>query len=302
MTKILVIGSINMDLVVRVSHSPKPGETVLGSDFATFPGGKGANQAVAASRMGGEVSMVGRVGMDDFGNALLQELVDNQIRTTHVIKDPTAPTGIAMITVAPDGENMIVVASGANGKVSEEDVNDAHSLMGEVDIMLTQMECPLETITAAIDLADVHNLPVILNPAPAQPLSKGLLSKVELLTPNRSELALLSGEKDLEAGVNKLRAWGVQNLVITLGSEGARVISKDIDLHLPAFKVTAVDTTAAGDAFNGALAVAIAEGESLLDAVRYGMAAGALAATKRGAQPSLPTREEVEALLRAQES
>jgi len=297
MTKILVVGSINMDLVVRVSHTPKPGETVLGNDFATFPGGKGANQAVAASRMGGEVSMVGRVGMDDFGTALLHELVDNQIKTTHVIKDPTAPTGIAMITVAPDGENMIVVASGANAKVSEEDVNDAHSLMGEVDIMLTQMECPLETITAAIELAHVNNLPVILNPAPAQPLSKDLLSKVEYLTPNQTELALLTGEGDLEAGVEKLRTWGVQNIVITLGSEGARVISKKIDLHLPAFEVTAVDTTAAGDAFNGALAVAIAEGEPLLDAVRYGMAAGGLAATKRGAQPSLPTREEVEAFL-----
>ncbi len=301
MTKILIVGSINMDLVVRVSHTPKPGETVLGSDFATFPGGKGANQAVAASRMGGEVSMVGRVGMDDFGNALLQELVDNKVRTTHVIKDPTAPSGIAMITVAPDGENMIVVASGANSKVSEEDVNDAHSLMSDVDIMLIQMECPLETIIAAINLADVHNLPVILNPAPAQPLSKDLLSKVEYLTPNQSELALLTGEEDIEAGVDKLRTWGIRNIVITLGSEGARVISKDIDLHLPAFEVTAVDTTAAGDAFNGAFAVAIAEGDPLLKAVRYGMAAGALAATKRGAQPSLPTREEVEAFLSEQE-
>lgn len=302
MTKILVVGSINMDLVVRVNHTPKAGETVLGSDFATFPGGKGANQAVAASRMGGEVSMVGRVGMDDFGTALLHELVDNQIKTAHVIKDATAPTGIAMITVAPDGENMIVVASGANAKVSGEDVIDAHSLMGEMDVMLTQLECPLETITTAIELAEVNDLPVILNPAPAQPLSKDLLSKVDYLTPNQTELALLTGEEDLEEGVEKLRTWGVQNIVITLGREGARVISKDIDLHLPAFEVTAVDTTAAGDAFNGALAVAIAEGEPLLKAVRYGMAAGALAATKRGAQPSLPTREEVEDFLSEQES
>jgi len=302
MTKILVVGSINMDLVVRVSHSPKPGETVLGSDFATFPGGKGANQAVAASRMGGEVSMVGRVGMDDFGDGLLQELVDNQIKTAHVIKDPTAPTGIAMIAVAHNGENMIVVASGANSKVSVEDVNEANSLMSETDIMLVQMECPLETVTAAIELANVHGLPVILNPAPAQSLSKDILSKVDYLTPNQSELVLLTGEEDLEEGVQKLHSWGVQNIVVTLGSEGAWVISKDIDLHLPAYQVTAVDTTAAGDAFNGALAVAIAEGEPLLKAVRYGMAAGALATTKRGAQPSLPTREAVEQFLSKQET
>jgi len=302
MTKILVVGSINMDLVVRVSHSPKPGETVLGSDFATFPGGKGANQAVAASRMGGEVSMVGRVGMDDFGDGLLQELVDNKIKTAHVIKDPTAPTGIAMIAVAHNGENMIVVASGANSKVSVEDVNEANSLMSETDIMLVQMECPLETVTAAIELANVHGLPVILNPAPAQSLSKDILSKVDYLTPNQSELVLLTGEEDLEEGVQKLHSWGVQNIVITLGREGAWVISKDIDLHLPAYQVTAVDTTAAGDAFNGALAVAIAEGEPLLKAVHYGMAAGALATTKRGAQPSLPTREAVEQFLSKQET
>lgn len=300
--KILVVGSINMDLVVRVGHSPKPGETVLGSDFATFPGGKGANQAVAASRLGGEVSMVGRVGMDDFGNALLQELVENKVKTAHVIKDPTAPTGIAMITVAPDGENMIVVASGANSKVSEKDVNDAQSLMSEMDIMLVQMECPFETINTAIELADLYDLPVILNPAPAQSLSKEFLSRVAYLTPNQSELSLLTDEEGLDEGIQKLRSWGVQNIIVTLGSQGARVVSNDIDLHLQAYKVTAVDTTAAGDAFNGALAVAIAEGEPLVKAVRYGMAAGALAATKRGAQPSLPTKDEVDVFLEQQET
>ncbi|MEA3327931.1 MAG: ribokinase [Chloroflexota bacterium] len=301
MTKILVVGSINMDLVVRVHHSPTPGETVLGSDFTIFPGGKGANQAVAASRLGGEVSMVGRVGKDDFGDALIQELVDNKIKTTHVIKDPQAPTGIAMITVAPNGENMIVVAAGANSMVSVEDVNNARTSMREADIMLVQLECPLETVTAAIDLAKVHCLPVILNPAPAQSISRENLSKVDYLTPNRSELALLTGEDDLEEGVRKLREWGIQNIIITLGSNGVRVISEELNLHLPAYEVSAVDTTAAGDAFNGALAVAIAEGKPFLKAVRYGMAAGALATTKRGAQPSLPSREAVENLLGRQE-
>lgn len=283
-----------MDLVVRVPHSPKPGETVLGGDFETFPGGKGANQAVAASRMGGEVTMVGRVGIDVFGDALIQGLVENNIKTTHVIKDSETPTGIAMIAVSADGENMIVVASGANYKVSPEDVNSARELMRETDLLLLQMECPLETITAAVELANAYDVPVVLNPAPAQPLSKTLLANVDFLTPNESELALLSGEKTITKGIQRMKEWGVRNLVITLGANGARVVTEDRDVHFPAHQITAVDTTAAGDAFNGALAVALAEKKSLTEAVKYGLAAGALAATRRGAQPSLPTREAVE--------
>jgi len=300
MAKILVVGSINMDLVVRVPHSPKPGETVLGGDFETFPGGKGANQAVAAARMGGEVTMVGRVGNDDFGNTLIQGLVDDKIKTTHVIKDTKARTGVAMISVAADGENMIVVASGANANVSVEDVGNTRPLMRETDLLLVQLECPLETVTAAIELAKAYQIPVVLNPAPAQPLPKSLLQNVDYLTPNQSELLILSGETNLNAGIEKVRNWGLRNLIVTLGANGARVISEGIDQHLPAHEITAVDTTAAGDAFNGALAVAIAEGKPLLEAVSYGMAAGALASTKRGAQPSLPTRDAVENLLASQ--
>jgi ribokinase len=300
MAKILVVGSINMDLVVRVPHSPKPGETVLGGDFETFPGGKGANQAVAAARMGGEVTMVGRVGNDDFGNTLIQGLVDDKIKTTHVIKDSKARTGVAMISVAADGENMIVVASGANANVSVEDVGNTRSLMRETDILLVQLECPLETVTAAIELAKAYQIPVVLNPAPAQPLPKSLLQNVDYLTPNQSELLILSSETNLNAGIEKVRNWGLRNLIVTLGANGARVISEGIDQHIPAHEITAVDTTAAGDAFNGALAVAIAEGKPLLEAVSYGMAAGALASTKRGAQPSLPTRDAVENLLASQ--
>lgn len=294
MAKILVVGSINMDLVVRVPHSPKPGETVLGGDFETFPGGKGANQAVAAARMDGEVTMIGRVGIDAFGDALIQGLVEDKIKTTHVIKDSSAPTGVAMIAVSADGENLIVVASGANYEVSPDDVDKARELMRETDLLLLQLECPLETVTAAIDLAKVYHVPVVLNPAPAQPLSKGLLANVDVLTPNESELALLSGEKDIDKAIQKLKEWGVKNLVITLGANGARVVTEDIDRQLSAHEITAVDTTAAGDAFNGAMAVALAEGNQLIEAVKYGLAAGALAATKRGAQPSLPTRETVE--------
>lgn len=300
MAKILVVGSINMDMVVRVPNSPKPGETVLGGDFETFPGGKGANQAVAASRMGGEVTMVGRVGNDDFGNTLIQGLVENNIKTTHVIKDSKASTGVAMIAVAADGENMIVVAPGANSNVSIEDVSNARPLMRETDILLVQLECPLETITEAILLAKAYNVPVVLNPAPAQNLPESLLKNVDYLTPNQGELLKIFDENDLTKALAKWKKLGLNNLIVTLGANGARVISGDIDQHLPSNEVTTVDTTAAGDAFNGALAVALAEGKTIIEAVRYGMAAGALASTKRGAQPSLPSRDSVENLLASQ--
>lgn len=297
MANILVVGSINMDLVVRVPHAPVPGETVLGGDFTTFPGGKGANQAVAAARMGGQVTLVGRVGNDDFGNTLIQGLVENKVKTTYVVKDSGAKSGIAMIAVADNGENMIVVASGANMDVSVEDVHRAYELLRKADLLLVQLECPLEAVTVAVDLAHTLHVPVVMNPAPAQPLSQALLAQVDVLTPNKNELALLSGEDDLERGIETLLGWGVKNVVVTLGARGARLVNETIDQHLPGFRVTPVDTTAAGDAFNGALAVALAEGKPLVEAVRYGNAAGALAATKNGAQPSLPTREDVEQLL-----
>lgn len=299
MAKVLVVGSINMDLVVRVPHSPRPGETVLGGDFETFPGGKGANQAVAASRMGGEVTMVGRVGGDNFGDTLIQGLIEDNIKTTYVIKDSETPTGIAMIAVAANGENMIVVASGANYKVSEVDVTNAREIMRDTDLLLVQLECPMEAVTAAVDLANAYDIPVVLNPAPAQPLSQALLANVDILTPNETELMMLAGEDSVEAAIERVLSWGTKNLVVTLGANGARVVSEGVDRHIPAHEVTAVDTTAAGDAFNGALAVAYAEGKPLLEAVDYGMAAGALAATRRGAQPSLPSRDAVENLIQA---
>ncbi|MFN2303991.1 MAG: ribokinase, partial [Anaerolineales bacterium] len=273
MANILVVGSINMDLVVRVPHSPKPGETVLGGDFETFPGGKGANQAVAAARMGGNVTMIGRVGNDNFGDTLIQGLLENDVKTTHVIKDSDAPTGIAMIAVAPDGENMIVVAPGANSKVSLEDISNTRELMRQSDLLLLQLECPLEIICAAVDLAKVYQVPVVLNPAPAQPLPKSLLGNVDYLTPNQTELTQLTDESDINRAINKIQGWGMENLIITLGPNGARVISGGLDKHLPAHEITAVDTTAAGDSFNGALAVALAEQKPLIEAVRYGMAA-----------------------------
>ncbi|NLN69824.1 MAG: ribokinase [Chloroflexi bacterium] len=297
MAKILVVGSINMDLVVRVPRPPAPGETILGGDFQTFPGGKGANQAVAAARLGGEVTLVGRVGHDDFGYELVQGLADNRVNTNHVVKDPGSKSGIAMITVADNGENSIVVAPGANTLLSKDTILKHRKLIQKADLLLVQLECPLLTVTLAIELAHAYKVPVVLNPAPAQPLPESLLAKVTVLTPNESELALLSGENDLEQGIKTLRSRGVKSVVVTLGAQGARLVSETADLLLPSFKVAPVDTTAAGDAFNGALAVMLAEGKPLPEAVRYGTAAGALATTKIGAQPSLPTRYAVEQLL-----
>jgi ribokinase len=249
--------------------------------------------------MGGEVTMVGRVGNDNFGDTLIHTLLEDQVRTSHVTKDANAATGIAMIAVSADGENVIMVASGANMQITTEDVNNVRPLMRETDLLLLQLETPLEVVTAAVDLAKAYHIPVVLNPAPAQLLSKSLLGNVDYITPNTNELKILTGEEDMDAAINKLKVWGLKNIIITLGANGARIITEDMDRHLPAFEVTAVDTTAAGDAFNGALAVGLAEGANLLDAVWMGMAAGALAATKRGAQTSLPSREEVGQFLRS---
>ncbi|MFU8827333.1 MAG: ribokinase [Brevefilum sp.] len=297
MANILVVGSINMDLVVRVPNAPVPGETVMGGDFETFPGGKGANQAVAAARMGGNVTMVGRVGNDDFGNTLIEGLVEDRIKTTFVTKDSDAKTGIALIAVAENAENLIVVAPGANMRVSVEDVHKASDLLQKIDLLIVQLECPLEAVTAAVEMAYAVNIPIVLNPAPAKPLPPSLLAMVDVLTPNETELALLTGETNPDRAIEILRGWGTKNVVVTLGAQGARLVTATSDQILPAFKVTPVDTTAAGDAFNGALAVALAEGKPLLEAVRYGIAAGALATMQIGAQPSMPIREAVEDLL-----
>lgn len=297
MAKILIVGSINMDLVVRVPHSPLPGETVLGGDFETFPGGKGANQAVAAARMGAEVRMVGRVGNDGFGDTLIQNLVTDNIKTAYVTKDPSASTGIAMIAVAADGENSIVVASGANMQVTVDDVIKAGDIFSEVDLLLVQLECPLEVVTAAVELAKANQVKVVLNPAPAQLLPATLLANIDVMTPNENELRLISGEEEIEKGARVLLEKGVKNVLVTLGSDGAYLVNETQELYFSAHKVTAVDTTAAGDAFNGAFATLLAENESITNAIRFAMAAGALAVTRRGAQPSLPRREEVEQFL-----
>lgn len=294
--RIIVAGSLNMDLVVRAPRHPKPGETLLGGDFRTFPGGKGANQAVAAARAGAMTSMIGRVGKDAFGDALLTNLNQNGVETGQVIQDGGA-TGVALITVSDDGQNTIVVAQGANALLTPEDIDRAADLFVPGSVLLTQLEVPLETIAYAVRIAKSRGVTVLLNPAPAQQLPKALLAEVDYLVPNQHELALLAGEDDVDAGVAVLRGLGVRNVLVTLGGDGVLLVSETTRLHVPAYTVTPVDTTAAGDAFVGAFGAALAAGRSALDAVRWGNAAGAIAVTRTGAQPSLPTRVEVEALL-----
>jgi len=299
MPDIFVIGSLNADLVVRAPRFPAPGETISGEDLAIIPGGKGANQALAAARQGMSVAMVGRVGNDSFGPTLIKNLKDNRVDTSGVQIDESA-TGTAIIVVDANGQNSIVLSPGANGKVTPADVQ-AVSLR-DADTLLLQLEIPLETVIQAASLARQNGLRVILNPAPARPLPNDLLANVDILVPNESELGILTGipvsdVDSVPSAAKALLAKGVQTVIVTLGSQGALLITVEQMKLIPAFDVDVVDTTAAGDAFIGGLAAALLKGKSLVEAVRYGNASGALAATKFGAQPSLPTQNEVEQLI-----
>lgn len=296
---IVVVGSLNMDLVVRAAHLPQAGETILGTDFRTFPGGKGANQAVAAARLGGKVKMIGRVGADDFGSALLQNAAADGVDTTYILRDGEAATGVALITVDSAGQNTIVVASGANGRLTAEDVSAAEEAFHGAAVLLLQLESPLQAVARAIELAKRHAAKVVLNPAPAQVLDAALLSGVDYLIPNQTELALLTGIEQIPDALSALQSWGVRCVIITLGDDGALLIEDGNQTHLPAYRVLVVDTTAAGDAFVGAFAVALTAGLTPRQAVEWGNAAGALAVTRAGAQPSLPTRAEFDRFRRS---
>jgi ribokinase len=302
--KIAVVGSLNMDLVIRASRIPAPGETIIGSDFRTVPGGKGANQAVAAARLGAQVSMVGRVGQDAFADSLRDNLSRAGVDHTFVVQDPETATGIALITVDDTGENSIVVACGANMRLSPADVDAAEVAIAAAGVLLLQLETPLNTVIRAAEVARAHGVKVILNPAPApaKPLPATLLSLVDVLIPNERETSLLTGmpvenQAQAKAAAAALRELGVGTVILTLGARGALLASQAEVKLFPAFKVTPVDTTAAGDAFVAGFGVTLVEGQPFAEATRWGCAAGALATTQLGAQPSLPTREALEKLL-----
>jgi ribokinase len=307
---VLVVGSLNTDLVVKTPRFPQPGETISGEDLQVIPGGKGANQAVAAARLGANVSMLGRVGKDNFGDFLLQNLQSNHVDTQLVQRDD-ASTGTATIIVDGNGQNSIVLSAGANGKVSAADVE--HASFSDFSLLLLQLEIPIPTVFRAAQRARENGLRVILNPAPAQSLPDELIALADFLIPNETELSLLTGidVKDIPSAENAARILlqrGVKTVIVTLGGKGALIVDKETSKQIDTFKVDVVDTTAAGDAFIGGFASKLMESASLLanpqeqalalqNAVRYGCACGALATTKFGAQPSLPTKEDVENLL-----
>ncbi len=304
MPHIVVVGSLNMDLVVEVPTIPQPGETVLGKNFNTFPGGKGANQAVAAARLGAQVSLIGRVGRDAFGEQLLAAAQVEGIDVSHVGRDEAAATGVAMISVDEAGQNSIAVASGANFRLGADHVRQAWAALNDVDLLVMPLETPPASIAAAVSLANATKVPVVLNPAPARALPAGLLAGVHVLVPNEPETAQLTGmpvgtEVESGAAARRLLSLGVGSVVLTLGSRGALVLDGKTGNSslLPAFRVDVVDTTAAGDAFVAGLAVALGEGQTLVAAARFANATGALAATRLGAQASMPSRTEVESLL-----
>ncbi len=305
MKKIVVIGSVNIDLVVKTSRTPNAGETIHGEDFNIFPGGKGANQAAAVAKLGGHVNMVGRVGDDAFGPGLVENLAKLGVGIERLRVEKGLSSGTALIIVDDQGENRIIVIPGANKKVAPEDVNLALPMIKSADYLLMQFEIPLSTVEYGIDMAKTHGLRVILNPAPAQTIQPEILQKVDHLILNEVEASMLTGKlvSDIEsakAATRDLLKRGAGVVALTLGRQGVIIASADDCQHVPAFPVKAVDTTAAGDAFIGGFTVALSEGKSLMDAAMLGNAAGGLAATKAGAQSSLPFRDEVENFLQNQ--
>lgn len=299
---VLVVGSANMDLVVTSERFPNPGETVFGKNFAMFPGGKGANQAVGCAKLGAKTYFLGKMGNDDFHIMLNKSLGDNGVDIKDVLVEDYGQTGVALISVDGSGENEIIVISGTNMKFNKDDLLTKKDYFSKVKVVLCQLEIPVETVTLAARLAKENNAIFILNPAPAIELNDELLSQVDFLTPNESELEILSGCKvDEECSAEKaakvLLEKGVKNVLVTVGERGAILVNKEGTKKFEARKMNAIDTTAAGDSFNGALAYSLSNGRSLDEAIQFANYAAALSVTKMGAQTSMPTLKEVEAIL-----
>ena len=299
--RVVVIGSSNTDMVVKAARIPQPGETVLGGEFVMVPGGKGANQAVAAARLGAEVTLVARLGDDLFAEASLRSFREAGIRTEAVVRDPEAASGVALILVDESGENAIAVAPGANARLTPADVDRAEAAIRAADVVVLQLEVPMPAVLHVIRLAKRHGRRVILNPAPAAPVPDEALAMVDFLTPNETEAEILLGGGaaasawgGIAAVADALRAKGAGTVIVTLGREGAFVVGPGGSVHVPGRHVKAVDTTAAGDAFTGALACALGEGRDLAAALEFATAAAALSVTRMGAQSSLPDRAAVE--------
>lgn len=298
MKKITVVGSLNMDLVVNVDKMPKVGQTVIGSNFKEVPGGKGANQAVAMARLNGQVNMIGKVGQDGFGKELLDSLKKDKVNIEYVKAEKNIASGVALITVNEDADNSIVVAPGANYELKKEDIDNCIDAINESDIVVIQLEVPIDTVRYTLEKSKELNKYTILNPAPAVKLGDEIIKNVDLLTPNETELEILSGiqikeDKDILSAAKALINKGVKELIVTLGSKGALYINKDMHKMYKSYKVSAVDTTAAGDSFTGAVAVSLANDENIDKAIDFASKVGALSVTKEGAQSSLPYLEEV---------
>ena len=301
--RIVVVGSFNTDLVSYVQRMPRPGETVHGDTFMTGAGGKGSNQAVAAARLGAEVTFIGRLGKDVFAN-LAYEIWDAEgINSDYVVQDEESATGVAPIFVDSAGENMIVVVLGANSRVQSSDIDAARERIAAADVLVAQLEINTDMVTYALQVAKEVGITTILNPAPAAPIARETIQLADFLTPNETELESLSGGpvSDVEEAARALMTRDDQTVVVTMGAQGAQIVSRDQSDLQPTFNVDVLDTTGAGDAFNGALAVGLAEGKTLNDAVRFANATAALCVTKAGAAGSAPYRADVDAMLAASE-
>ncbi|QJD85762.1 ribokinase [Cohnella herbarum] len=300
---IVVVGSLNMDMVVSLNHRPDRGETVLGTDFFMNVGGKGANQAVAACKLGADVAMIGKVGGDLFGDQLLANLEEVGVDCSVIEKVAGEATGVAFITLDPQGDNSIVVAAGANLLLTPEDVRKQEDLIKQAKLLMVQLEIPLETVKEAITIAKRHQVPVLLDPAPAQPLPEELLAMVDYILPNEKEITQLTGVKVSDQLTAKLAAvelinQGVSTVFAKLGEKGVVVVGANRTFFVEAYKVNAVDSTAAGDAFAGAVGAAIVSGKDIWAAAKFASAIGAMTTTRKGAQASMPLLEEAEQFIK----